>query len=186
MAKITLLDAIVFAAEKHSTQRRKDAAKTPYINHPLKVAFLLESVGCGEDVLIAAVLHDIIEDTECDEIALALFAGTSTMLTVLEVSHNKALSKKDRFEKLITSMKNGMSQNAFLIKLADRTQNLQDLADLTNLPDGFDLEKVYRKAEEGQAMLQALGQRTDCNHGQFKLIAKLLKRAVDQILDQSK
>ena len=82
-------------------------------------------------------------------------------------------------------MKNDMTQEAFLIKLADRTQNLQDLADLTNLPDGFDLEKVYQKADEGQQMLDALEHRRhDCNHAQFKLITKLLKRAVDQILDQ--
>ncbi len=61
-----LLQAISFAAKKHSTQKRKGADEQPYINHPLEVLNLLANVGKIEDynVLIAAVLHDTIEDTE--------------------------------------------------------------------------------------------------------------------------
>ena len=61
-----LLRAIEFAARKHSLQRRKDVAASPYINHPIAVAHLLADTGGITDLLtlMAAVLHDTIEDTE--------------------------------------------------------------------------------------------------------------------------
>src|SRR3982750_4799665 len=61
-----LLAAISFAAAKHSKQRRKDVDASPYINHPPQVAPLLATQGAVSDVetLMAAVLHDTIEDTK--------------------------------------------------------------------------------------------------------------------------
>jgi guanosine-3',5'-bis(diphosphate) 3'-pyrophosphohydrolase len=61
-----LLKAIEFASRKHSTQRRKDEEASPYINHPIAVAHLLADTGRVADLitLMAAVLHDTIEDTE--------------------------------------------------------------------------------------------------------------------------
>lgn len=61
-----LLDAIAFSSEKHVKQRRKDTAATPYINHPIAVARLLAAEGGVDDVevLMAAVLHDTLEDTK--------------------------------------------------------------------------------------------------------------------------
>ena len=61
-----LLEAIRFSAEKHRNQRRKDRDHTPYINHPIEVTQLLWKVGGVRDidVLLAAVLHDTVEDTE--------------------------------------------------------------------------------------------------------------------------
>src|SRR5687767_6386266 len=60
-----LIDALDFAAERHSTQRRKDEAASPYINHPIAVMRVLAIEADIEDgdVLCAAVLHDTIEDT---------------------------------------------------------------------------------------------------------------------------
>ena len=61
-----LLKAIEFASRKHSTQRRKGEDASPYINHPIMVAHLLADIGGITDLvtLMAAVLHDTIEDTE--------------------------------------------------------------------------------------------------------------------------
>jgi guanosine-3',5'-bis(diphosphate) 3'-pyrophosphohydrolase len=61
-----LLKAVNFAAVKHRNQRRKGADESPYINHPLNVAETLWRVGEVRDVsiIIAAVLHDTIEDTK--------------------------------------------------------------------------------------------------------------------------
>ncbi|MEJ5224703.1 MAG: HD domain-containing protein, partial [Anaerolineales bacterium] len=61
-----LLKALRFSAEKHRDQRRKDSTQSPYINHPIQVAELLWDVGGVRDpaTLIAAVLHDTIEDTD--------------------------------------------------------------------------------------------------------------------------
>src|ERR1039458_4910502 len=61
-----LLMALAFAAEKHRHQRRKDAAASPYINHPIAVANTLAVEGrvTDEAILLAACLHDTVEDTQ--------------------------------------------------------------------------------------------------------------------------
>ena len=60
------LKALTFAAEKHKNQRRKDEEASPYINHPISLATILLNEADIKDinVLIGAVLHDTIEDTE--------------------------------------------------------------------------------------------------------------------------
>jgi len=60
-----VIRAADFAAKKHKDQRRKDPEKTPYINHPLGVAAILAEEGGVDDpvVLVAAILHDTVEDT---------------------------------------------------------------------------------------------------------------------------
>jgi len=62
------LAALRFTAGKHSRQRRKDAIRTPYINHPIQVAELLWTGDGIRDIsiLIAAILHDTIEDTDAN------------------------------------------------------------------------------------------------------------------------
>lgn len=64
-----IISAISFAAAKHRNQRRKDHEASPYINHPIALANVLanEAMIDDERVLIAAVLHDTIEDTETTE-----------------------------------------------------------------------------------------------------------------------
>ena len=61
-----LLRALDFSAAKHRDQRRKDREASPYINHPIEVASVLANVGGVGDIttLMAAILHDTIEDTD--------------------------------------------------------------------------------------------------------------------------
>lgn len=68
-----LLRAAAFAADRHRRQKRKDHEATPYINHPLEVARLLAEEGGVRDaeVLAAALLHDVIEDTRTSRAELA-------------------------------------------------------------------------------------------------------------------
>ena len=60
-----IFKALEFAARKHRDQRRKDANATPYINHPIELARLLtnEAQITDIDVIVAAILHDTVEDT---------------------------------------------------------------------------------------------------------------------------
>src|ERR1041384_5861474 len=60
-----LLKAVKFSAEKHKAQRRKGAERSPYINHPIDVAEMLWSIGGVREiqVIVAAILHDTVEDT---------------------------------------------------------------------------------------------------------------------------
>ena len=90
--------ALAFAAEKHQHQRRKDAKITPYINHPIALVNVLVNEGgvLSWDVLCAALLHDVIEDTETTEKELVEHFGKKIAAIVMELTDDKALSKEER------------------------------------------------------------------------------------------
>ena len=65
---------------KHRDQRRKDAEQSPYINHPLQVADILATAGAEEDVVVAALLHDTIEDTDTSANEIESAFGATVLL----------------------------------------------------------------------------------------------------------
>ncbi|HNY87639.1 MAG TPA: HD domain-containing protein [Candidatus Hydrogenedentes bacterium] len=123
-----ILTALHFAALKHRDQRRKDAGASPYINHPIEVAELLARVGGVNDpaVLIAALLHDTVEDTETtfDEVE-ALF-GAEVRGMVAEVTDDNDLPKAERKRLQIVHAPH-LSPGARQIKLADKISNVKAL-----------------------------------------------------------
>jgi guanosine-3',5'-bis(diphosphate) 3'-pyrophosphohydrolase len=124
-----LLDAVMFAADKHRNQRRKDAEASPYINHPIALAHLLATTGGIDDIVVlqAAVLHDTIEDTETTEAELRARFGDEVTSIVLEVTDDKSLPKQRRKELQVEHAPH-KSAGAVLVKLADKTCNLRDIA----------------------------------------------------------
>jgi guanosine-3',5'-bis(diphosphate) 3'-pyrophosphohydrolase len=125
-----LLRAAEFAANKHSEQRRKGGAgTTPYINHPLTVARLLAEVGAvaDEDILIAALLHDTVEDTDTTPAELEQAFGPTVRRLVEEVTDDKQLPKAER-KRLQIEHAPSLSAGAALIKLGDKIANVADLA----------------------------------------------------------
>ena len=93
-----LVAATDFAARKHKDQRRKDSDKTPYINHPIGVAQILSKEGSvtDVDVLIGALLHDTVEDTECSFEEIEKEFGSRVKSIVAEVTDDKNLEKMER------------------------------------------------------------------------------------------
>ena len=69
-----LIKALAFAADKHRNQRRKDVAASPYINHPIALVNVLANEGGLDDerLMVAAVLHDTLEDTRAGGMVHAL------------------------------------------------------------------------------------------------------------------
>src|SRR5258707_824047 len=90
-----ILGAAHFAAERHSGQRRKGAAGEPYINHLLEVAELVSSVLTEPDtsLVIAALLHDTIEDVGVTKEELIQLFGLDVADLVVEVTDDKSLPK---------------------------------------------------------------------------------------------
>lgn len=124
-----LLDAIHFAAQRHRDQRRKDREASPYINHPLALAHLL-TIEAGiedTDVLLAAVLHDTVEDTETTLDELKERFGDTVAGIVAEVTDDKNLPKQRR-KALQVEHAPDKSPAAAMVKLADKTCNLRDIA----------------------------------------------------------
>lgn len=122
-----LLRAIAFSAQQHRNQRRKDVEASPYINHPIQVATILATVGGVADLttLVAAILHDTVEDTETTPEELEERFGPDVQLLVAEVTDDKSLSKVDR-KRLQVEHAPLSSVAAKLIKLADKISNVRD------------------------------------------------------------
>ncbi|HEX7629081.1 MAG TPA: HD domain-containing protein [Candidatus Methylomirabilis sp.] len=122
------LHAAAFAAGKHRLQRRKDAEASPYINHPLEVAALLAGEGSVTDgvTLMAAVLHDTLEDTEATPEELTATFGTAIRDLVQEVTDDKRLPKAER-KALQAAGAPRLSDRAKLIRLADKIANVRDV-----------------------------------------------------------
>ena len=119
-----VLEATNFAAEKHRNQRRKNVEQTPYINHPIEVATILTRAGINdEDALIAALLHDTIEDTETSVEEVTERFGSNVIRIVMECTDDKKLDKVTR-KKYQISHAAEISVQGKLVKLADKLSNL--------------------------------------------------------------
>jgi guanosine-3',5'-bis(diphosphate) 3'-pyrophosphohydrolase len=146
----SILKAAAFAADKHRMQRRKDADASPYINHPLALAHILCSEGGVTDtaVLVAALLHDTVEDTETSPDELKREFGPEVAAIVAEVTDDKALPKEER-KRLQVAKAATKSEGAKLVKLADKVSNLRDIA--ATPPADWPLERreaYFRWAKE--------------------------------------
>jgi guanosine-3',5'-bis(diphosphate) 3'-pyrophosphohydrolase len=135
-----LLMAIAFAAEKHRHQRRKDAAASPYINHPIAVANTLAVEGrvTDEAILLAACLHDTVEDTETTFEEIEEIFGTEVSNLVRSVTDDKSLEKAQRKQFQIEHAATA-SDKAKQIKVADKLCNIRDIT--TSPPKDWSLQR---------------------------------------------
>lgn len=149
-----LLEAVAFAAEKHRHQRRKDAHASPYINHPIELAILLQREGITDPVtLCAALLHDTIEDTETTADELARTFGADVASVVLEVTDDKHLGKQQR-KQLQIDHAPALSKRARAVKLADKICNLSDI--VKSPPTGWSLARRREYFEWAKAVIDGL------------------------------
>lgn len=135
-----VIEAIAFAAERHRNQRRKDPARTPYINHPIALMRVLSLEASIQDpvVLCAALLHDTVEDTGTTPEEIEARFGAEIRAVVMEVTDDKDLPKAER-KRLQVEHAAGASEAARLVKLADKICNLRDVA--ASPPVGWDLKR---------------------------------------------
>ena len=150
-----LIKALAFASAKHRDQRRKDVCASPYINHPIQLVDVLCNEAGVEDinVLTGAILHDTIEDTETTADELAEHFGKKISEIVLEVSDDANLCKADRKQEQITHAAT-LSDEAKLVKLADKICNLRDVAD--NPPAGWGIERRQEYFDWALAVIDGL------------------------------
>ena len=124
---LLLTKAIDYATEKHQGQKRKNSKKEDYIVHPIEVMHLLKDYGVSDEVtLVAAVLHDTIEDTSATYEEIMEFFGKEVADVVLEVSDDKSLLKLTR-KKFQLSEISKKSFAARMIKIGDKLSNSVEL-----------------------------------------------------------
>lgn len=127
-----LREAFEFAREAHSSQKRKTGE--PYILHPIAVATIVaRDLRLGADPVIAAFLHDVVEDTPCTVSDLSRIFGTDVAMLVKVLTKQKKekyeTSKQfDNFKQMLVSMRYDI--RALLIKLADRLHNMRTLSSM--------------------------------------------------------
>jgi GTP diphosphokinase / guanosine-3',5'-bis(diphosphate) 3'-diphosphatase len=123
-----LLNAFKFAALKHRDQRRKDERSSPYINHPIAVVSALWETGGVRDIttLVAAILHDIIEDTETSPEELEYEFGAEVCNIVKELTDDKDLPKAVR-KSLQLENSGQLSLRARYVRIADKISNVEDI-----------------------------------------------------------
>ena len=157
--------AYEFSARAHAGQQRLSGE--PYIFHPLAVARILAEMRMDHQSVIAALLHDVIEDTPTakDEIALAfgdevaaLVDGVSKLTQINTKS--KAEAQAESFRKMMLAMVQDI--RVILIKLADRLHNMRTLGIMP--PD-----KRRRIARETLGIYAPIANRLGMNHMRLEL-----------------
>ena len=160
----SLDSAIAFAATAHTDQRRKYDG-LPYITHPIHVMMILHKAGIkDEDMLIAAVLHDVVEDTPCSSEAIYRRFGERVAMLVGELTDvytskaypqfNRAKRKELERQRIALT-----SAEAQTIKYADFISNTMSI--VPNDP-GFartyldEKEKILAVARKGNSLMLSL------------------------------
>lgn len=121
--------ALVYAAEKHNGQRRRDSSGSPHLKHVTQVVELLVRAGVSDpDTLVAACVHDVLRDTPADEAEVIERFGDDVTEIVRELTDDPDLSRLDRQEQLPQRVQEYHGP-ARLIKLAEKISKLKDLND---------------------------------------------------------
>ena len=125
-----IMKAYNFAKEKHGDQKRNSGE--PYIIHPLQVAYTLATMGLDEKTIAAALLHDVVEDTDATSEDLAKMFGQEVADMVAGVTKLSTLqfatieeTQVENYRKMFLAM--GKDIRVILIKLADRLHNMRTL-----------------------------------------------------------
>lgn len=128
MISVSILKAADQAARWHADQRRKGSKGEPYVNHLLEVAALVaEAEPDNMDAIIAALLHDAIEDQSVTRELISGEFGENVAAIVDECTDDKRLDKQVRKQLQIDTAAH-KSRDAKLVKIADKTSNLRSIA----------------------------------------------------------
>ncbi|WP_040307776.1 RelA/SpoT family protein [Afipia felis] len=122
--------AYVYAMKAHGEQKR--ASGDPYFSHPLEVAAILTDLKLDDATIVAALLHDTIEDTESTRVEIDQLFGTEigalveglTKLKRLELVSREA-KQAENLRKLLLAISNDV--RVLLVKLADRLHNMRTM-----------------------------------------------------------
>jgi hypothetical protein len=145
---LRLTKALQMAADAHATQRRK-SDNSPYINHLVHVQYLLANIAkvSDEDIVIAGVLHDIIEDTIIDNKTISQNFGSRVAKLVMALTDNKTIPLEQR--RLITLKKlDDAPKSVKIIKLADVCSNVE------TIPPQWDVERTSSYVEWLDAVVE--------------------------------
>ena len=149
-----LTKALLFAADAHRNQRRKGAAQEPYLNHLIEVVDLVVQAtdNADMDTVMAALLHDVVEDTPTTYEDVARNFGERVAEIVRENSDDMSLPKAERWKARIAGMAL-KSREARIVKMADIISNLRAIA--VSPPAGWSTERKLGYLENCRQVINA-------------------------------
>ena len=138
-------EAIIFATIKHQNQKRK-GTEIPYIVHPMEVMEILTSMNCFEDVIIAGILHDTLEDTDTKPDEIKELFGDNVLAIVQTESEDKSKTWKERKQATIDHLEKARPETK-LVCFADKLSNIRSMyRDKQKI--GADLWKRFNASKE--------------------------------------
>jgi len=170
--------AALAAARWHSAQRRKGSAGEPYINHLLEVASLVTRATGGKDpnLVIAALLHDAIEDQGISRAAIADRFGDDVASLVEEVTDDKSLPKEVR-KRLQVEHASKISKRAKILKLADKISNVTAIG--RDPPPDWPIDRQREYVQWGRDVVQGLRGASPDLEAQFDRTADEAERLIE-------
>lgn len=140
--------AIEFAAIAHKNQLRKSKT-VPYIVHLFETAIILAKNGASDEVVVAGILHDTLEDTATTKQDLLEAFGEKITSLVCASSENKTLSWEERKQETIDFIKNEATQEELMVLCADKIANARSLyIDQQNVGDNVLWTRFNRSYEQ--------------------------------------
>lgn len=118
-------EAIIFATLKHEGQKRK-GTEIPYIVHPMEVMQILTALNCDENVIIAGILHDTLEDTDATPEEIEKLFGVDILSIVQKESEDKSKTWKERKAATIERLKDDSAETK-LVCFADKLSNIRSM-----------------------------------------------------------
>ncbi len=180
----TIERAIAIAIEAHDGQVRRGDSQAPYVVHPLHVALMLARFGLEEDVIVAGLLHDVVEDCEdwtCERVEDEF--GIHLASIVAELTEDKQKDWEERKRACIDKVAR-MSPQAATVTAFDKLHNLHNLVlDLRAAESPELIWRRFRGGREGtlrvtRELIAALRLRVDPR------IARALESALQAVLDE--
>ena len=119
--------AIVFAATAHDNQLRK-GSDVPYILHPTEAAVIVSQIKYDSDLICAALLHDVAEDTKMSYESISLMFNKKIADIVFFQSEDKSKSWKERKQHTIDELKKITDNDIKIVCLADKLSNIRSIS----------------------------------------------------------
>jgi (p)ppGpp synthase/HD superfamily hydrolase len=150
-------DAIAFAQERHSCQRRA-ADGAPFLLHPLEVASMLKRSRYPDHVIAAAVLHDVLEDTDAERSDLNARFGPEIAELVVLVSDDPKIDDEEHRKDDVRDRVRRVGGHALVVYAADKVSKVRELRML--IAAGLDEDKAAIKLRRYRRSLAMLEQAT--------------------------
>ena len=176
--------ALLAAIAAHQGQVRKSAQAIPYVVHPLHVALILARWGVDDDVIVAGLLHDVVEDcpTVWSPERVSLEFGAHVAGVVAQLTEDKSKTWDERKRWGIDHVPH-MSPQAATVKAADQLHNLQTLtAELRSTPDSAAVWARFRGGREKTLQMSSELVEALCTRVEAK-VARQLRAALKALLD---